>query len=176
DGDGVVDTRGAPFAYVGQSLGGIYGTLLLAVDPRVKVGVLNVPGGPVAEIARLSPAFRPLLRDALARRRPSLLNASDEFRHDLPVTAPVPGALAIQEYLARAEWLARRGDPVAYARHLRVAPLGGQEPKPVLIQFARGDLIVPNPTTSALIRAGQLADTTTLLRYHRLPPPLPPAP
>src|SRR5262245_54549415 len=179
DGDGVVDTRGAPFAYVGQSLGGIYGTLLLAVDPRVRVGVLNVPGGPVAEIARLSPAFRPLLRDALARRRPSLLNASDEFREDLPlrpdppVTAPVPGALAIQEYLARAEWLARRGDPVAYARHLRVAPLGGQEPKAVLIQFARGDLIVPNPTTSALIRAGQLADATTLLRYDRLAGRLP---
>src|SRR5262249_35131271 len=60
-----------------------------------------------------------------------------------------------------------------YARHLRVAPLGGQEPKPVLIQFARGDLIVPNPTTSALIRAGQLADATTLLRYDRLAGRLP---
>jgi hypothetical protein len=179
DGDGVVDTRGAPFAYVGQSLGGIYGTLLLAVDPLVRVGVLNVPGGPIPEIARLSPAFRPLLRDTLGRRIPPLLNGAAEFHEDLPlrseppVVAPSPGALAIQEYLARAEWLGRRGDPVAYARYLRAAPLPGQEPKPVLVQFARGDQIVPNPTTSTLVRAGQLADVTTLLRYDRIPGTLP---
>ncbi len=179
DGDGVVDTRGAPLAYVGQSLGGIYGTLLLAVDPRVRLGVLNVPGGPIPEIARLSPAFRPLLRAALGRRSPPLLNGADEFHEDLPlrteppVVAPTPGALAIQEYLARAEWLGRRGDPVAYARYLRAAPLAGQEPKPVLVQFARGDRIVPNPTTSALVRAGQLADATTLLRYDRIAGTLP---
>jgi hypothetical protein len=179
DGDGVVDTRGAPLAYVGQSLGGIYGTLLLAVDPRVRLGVLNVPGGPIPEIARLSPAFRPLLRDALGRRNPTLLNGGAEFHEDLPlrseppVVAPSPGALAIQEYLARAEWLGRRGDPVAYARYLRAAPLPGQEPKPVLVQFAQGDQIVPNPTTSTLIRAGQLGDATTLLRYDRIPGALP---
>ncbi len=179
DGDGVVDTRGGPFYYVGHSLGGIYGTLLLAVDPRVTVGVLNVPGGPIPEIARLSPAFRPLLRDTLALRSPPLLNAADEFHEDLPlrneppVIAPAPGALAIQEYLARAEWLGRRGDPVAYARYLRAAPLSGLEPKPVLVQFALGDRIVPNPTTSTLVRAGQLTDATTLLRYDRVAGTLP---
>ncbi len=179
DGDGRPDTRGEPIYYVGQSLGGIYGTLLLAVDPRVTVGVLNVPGGPIPEIARLSPVFRPFLRDALARRTPPLLNAPGGFREELPlpgaapVTAPAPGALAIQEYLARAEWLARRGDPVAYARYLRAAPLPGQAAKRVLVQLASGDRVVPNPTTTALIRAGQLADATTLLRNDRLDGVLP---
>jgi dienelactone hydrolase len=174
DGDGVPDTRGDRIVYVGQSLGGIYGTLLLAVDPRVAAGVLNVPGGPIPEVARLSPVFRPQLRDRLGRRTPALLNAENEFREDLPLrgepalVAVAPGALAIQEYLARAEWLGRRGDPVAYARHLRVAPLPGQPRKPVLVQFAWGDRVVPNPTTSALVRAGHLEDATALLRYDRV--------
>jgi hypothetical protein len=174
DGDGLADTRGAPIYYVGQSLGGIYGTMLLAVDPRVEVGVLNVPGGPIPEIARLSPVFRPLLRQALERRVPPLLNAGDDFREDLPlrgeppVLGPAPGALPVQEYLARLEWLGRRGDAVAYARHLRAAPLPGQEAKRVLVQLAAGDRVVPNPTTSALVRAGQLADATVLVRYERL--------
>ncbi|HEV8306460.1 MAG TPA: Ig-like domain-containing protein [Methylomirabilota bacterium] len=174
DGDGMPDTRGDAISYVGQSLGGIYGTLFLAVDPRLRVGVLNVPGGPIAEVARLSPVFRPALRRVLEGRTPSLLNAEDGFREDLPlrgdppVVSPAPGALAVQEYLARAEWLARRGDPVAYARYLRASPLLGQEPKRVLIQFAWGDAVVPNPTTSALVRAGQLSDATALLRYDRV--------
>lgn len=179
DGDGVPDTRGQPLYYVGQSLGGIYGTLWLAVDPRIRVGVLNVPGGPVPEIARLSPVFRPILRETFARRTPPLLNAGTDFREELPlrgeppVLAPAPGALAIQEFLARAEWLDRRGDAVAYARHLRAAPLPGQEPKRVLLQLAWGDRVVPNPTTSALIRAGQLVDATALLRYDRIVDTLP---
>ena len=60
DGDGIADTGQASLAYAGHSLGGIYGTLFLAVEPRVRVGALAVPGGPVTEVARLSPVFRPL--------------------------------------------------------------------------------------------------------------------
>jgi dienelactone hydrolase len=174
DGDGTPDTRGDRFVYVGQSLGGIYGTLLLAVDPLVQAGVLNVPGGPIAEVARQSPFFRPLLQDALGIRRPSLLNGGEEFREDAPLRGETrlhgvgPGALAIQDFLARAEWAQRRADPVAYARHLRAAPLPGLARKRVLVQLAWGDRIVPNPTTAALVRAGQLEDATVLLRYDRV--------
>jgi Bacterial Ig-like domain len=174
DGDGRADTRGDRFYYVGQSLGGIYGTLFLAVEPRVEVGVLNVPGGSIPEIVRLAPVFRPLVRQALARRTPSLLNAGEDFREDLPlrgdppVVGPSAGALTIQEYLARVEWLGRRGDPLAYARHLRVAPLAGQREKRVLLQVAWGDGVVPNPTTAALVRVGQLGEMTSLLRADRV--------
>src|SRR5262249_11963377 len=103
DGDGVPDTGQGPISYAGHSLGGIYGPPRLAVDPRVRVGALVVPGGPVAEIARLSPVFRPRLRDALERHNPPLLNLSGDFREDLPlrgdgpIVAPASGALAIQE-------------------------------------------------------------------------------
>ena len=165
--------------YAGQSLGGIYGTLLLAVDPRVRTGVLNVPGGPIAEVARLSPVFRPLVRDALAQRMPPLAGVDGDFREGLPlrgqppVVAPAAEALAIQEYLARAIWVGRRADPVAYARHLRAAPLPGLEPARVLVQFATGDRVVPNPTTSAMLRAGTMLDAASLLHYDRLAPAVP---
>jgi hypothetical protein len=174
DGDGVHDTGLGSIGYAGHSLGGIYGTIFLAVEPRVRVGVLAVPGGPVAEIARLSPVFRPLLRDALARRSPPLLNLAGAFQEDLPlrgdgpVVAPVAGALAIQEFIAHAEWLGRRADPVAYARHLRQAPLPGLEPARVLVQWALGDPVVPNPTTAALVRAGELADRAVVVRADRV--------
>src|SRR6185295_1679018 len=131
DGDGVPDTGQGPISYAGHSLGGIYGTLFLAVEPRVRVGALVVPGGPISEVARLSPVFRPRVKESLARRTPPLLNLSGDFREDLPlrgdapVVGPAPGALAIQEYLARVEWLGRRADPVAYARYIRRSPLPG---------------------------------------------------
>jgi hypothetical protein len=174
DGDGVPDTGRAAISYAGHSLGGIYGTLFLAVESRVRVGALVVPGGPLPEIARLSPVFRSRVKDALARRIPPLLNLPGDFREDLPlrgdgpVVAPAPGALAVQEYLARVEWLGRRGDPVAYARHLRQAPLPGLERARVLVQFALGDRVVPNPTTATLVRAGELGDRTVLVRADRV--------
>jgi hypothetical protein len=174
DGDGVPDTGKAPITYAGHSLGGIYGTLFLAVEPRVRVGALVVPGGPISEVARLSPVFRPRVKEALGRRAPPLLNLGGDFREDLPlrgdgpVVAPVSGALAIQEYLARVEWLGRRADPVAYARHLRRAPLPGLDPAHVLVEYALGDRVVPNPTTAALVRAGALGDRTVVVRTDRV--------
>ena len=37
----------------------------------------------------------------------------------------------------------------------------------MIIQFARGDKTVPNPTTSAIIRAGHLQDRTTIFRNDK---------
>jgi hypothetical protein len=150
------------------------------MDPRVRAGVLNVPGGPIAEVARLSPVFRPSLRQVLAARMPPLAAAAGGFHDDLPlrgdppVLGPPPSALAIQEYLSRAEWLARRGDPVAFARYLQSAPLPGVDKKRVLVQLAWGDRTVPNPTSVTLVRAGQLAEATALLRYDRVAGRVPP--
>src|SRR5882672_7745425 len=77
----VIETGGIPglsrtrIYYAGQSFGGIYGAQLVALEDSLRAGVLNVPGGAVIEIARLSPSFRPLVGVALASRIPSLLNA-----------------------------------------------------------------------------------------------------
>mgnify|MGYP006988315872 CR=1 FL=1 len=53
---------------------------------------------------------------------------------------------------------------MSYARHIRKQPLPGNGVKPVLFQFAKGDATVPNPTTSAILRAGNLADRATMFR------------
>ena len=76
----------------------------------------------------------------------------------------VPGAIAIQDVGENSEWVSQSGNPVAYARHLRMSPLDGVEPRPVIFQFAKGDQTVPNPTTTALLRAGDLADRATYFR------------
>jgi len=76
----------------------------------------------------------------------------------------VPGAMAIQAFFDGSEWMAQAGDPVAWAPFVRKSPLPGENPKSIIIQFARGDETVPNPTTTAIIRSGNLADRTTLFR------------
>ena len=44
------------------------------------------------------------------------------------------------------------------------SPLPGDLSKPVIVQFARGDKTVPNPTATALIRSGDLTDRATFFR------------
>ncbi len=67
----IPDTGQGALSYAGHSLGGIYGTLFLAVEPRVRVGALVVPGGPDPEVARLSPVFRPRVKEALGPPEPA---------------------------------------------------------------------------------------------------------
>jgi len=76
----------------------------------------------------------------------------------------VPGAIAIQEEIERIEWVMQFSDPVAYARHLRQAPLPGVSPRPVLFTFCQGDPVVVNTTTASVLRAGDLADRTIFFR------------
>jgi hypothetical protein len=157
--------------YFGQSLGGIYGTTLLGVDPDVRVGVPNVPGGTLTDIARLSPAFRPLLALFLVSRVPSLLNGGQSgftdnipLRNQPPAINTVPGTFAVQTFIDQGNWLQQAGDPVAWAEFVRKTPLAGDPAKSVIIQFARGDETVPNPTATALIRSGDLTDRTSFFR------------
>jgi len=173
DGDGAVDLNPQRIYYAGQSFGGIYGTILLGVEPNIQAGVPNVPGGSITEVARLG-VFRPLTGVALATRVPSLINVADPsgivfnenipLRNLPPVVNSVPGAAAIQQVLDRFEWVQQAGNPVSYASLIRKKPLRGNAPKSVIVQVAKGDTVVPNPTSSAIVRAGELADRTTYFR------------
>ena len=60
------DFDGARIGFVGQSLGGIIGTLFMGVQPNVQVGLLNVPGGGIPRLLEASPAFGPRIRAGLA--------------------------------------------------------------------------------------------------------------
>ncbi len=162
--------------YYGQSFGGIYGVMLGGTDPLVPALVPNVSGGPVSEIARLSPSFRPLVTLDLAGREPSLLNGgyfgfteSLPLRGDAPVTVPAPGAVAIQQALADETWISRSGSPETFAPLLRATPPPRSRPKQVLFQNAFGDRTVPNPTSYTVLAAGRLFDRENLYRNDRSP-------
>ena len=173
DGDGAADLSDSRIFYAGQSFGGIYGTIVLGVESNIRAGVTNVAGGSIPEVARLG-GFRPLIGIALATRIPSLINVSDpsgiEFDENIPlrdqpaVVNDVPGAMDIQKFLDRSEWAQQAGNPVAYAPYIRKHPLPGNAVKPVIFQFAKGDKTVPNPTASAIVRAGDLTAQTTYFR------------
>jgi hypothetical protein len=87
--------------------------------------------------------------------------AFTNFNENIPlrnlpiVTDTVPGASAIQEYIDRAEWAQQAGNPAADAPFIT---------RPIIIQFARGDQTVPNPTASAILRACGCANRATLFR------------
>jgi hypothetical protein len=167
NGDGGPDLSTSRIYYAGQSFGGIYGVQLLGLEPDIRAGVPNVPGGPIIEIARLSPSFRPLVGISLLFRSPPLYNnpAPDpfltNFNENMPlrnlpaVVDTVPGASAIQTLIDNTAWAQQAANPAAYAPFIT---------QPVIIQFARGDKTVPNPTTSAILRAGGLASRATLFR------------
>ena len=167
DGNGTPDFSGNDVTYFGQSFGGIYGAMLTGADPAVTRSVLNVPGGPISEIARLSPSFRLLTTQAL--QAAGLLNSEDPTRQffqeqmplrgEGPVIADVPGAVAIQDFLAKTTWLSRPGSPETFTPLI--------EPERVLFQVAFGDRTVPNPTSYTVIDAGDLWARTSLYRNDK---------
>jgi hypothetical protein len=171
-GDGTVDLNPSRIYYFGQSFGGIYGTMLHALDLSVKASVLNVAGGSITDVARLG-GFRYLLDKYLAGRTPSLVNnvptagAINEnipLRNQPPVINVVNGAMALQTALDRSVWTQQSGNPASYAAALRRLPFAQTPVRPVIFQYAHGDKIVPNPTTTAIVRAGGLSDRVTVFR------------
>jgi hypothetical protein len=171
--------NGKPIMYYGLSFGGIYGTMLMGTDPVVHQGLLNVPGGPIVDIARLS-GFRGNLHDAIAVGRPNLLNGGpglNGFTEDLPLRNDPPmviqhaGAAQLQELFGTTNWYDRSGSPETFAPRIRLRPDPGwaSNPKNVAFQTAYGDRTVPNPTAGELYRAGDLFDRVVYYRNDKTP-------
>ncbi|MBL8179106.1 MAG: hypothetical protein JNK48_30805 [Bryobacterales bacterium] len=171
DGDGTADFDPERIYFAGQSLGSSYGTMFLAVEPAVTRAVLNSGGGSTVDISRWSPAFRPQAAQNLGLRRPSLLNRGADFeesyvlRNQPAKVVNDDAAIAIQNTLETLEWLQAEGDPLPYAVHLKVSPLKGVPEKTVLWQYAWGDMTVPNPAQSALVRHAGMKDAAWIYRH-----------
>ena len=182
DGNGSQDLDPSRIYYFGHSLGGMWGTIFLAVEPSVRAGVLNSVGTPYDNL-RLSPGFRASsIGSPLAARVPSLINSpgltevggvavgAPRFNENLPlrnqppVINEVAGAMEIQEVLDHMKWVTQSASSLACAPYLRKSPLPGVLAKSVLFQFSIGDQTATNPATTALLRAGELADRTTYFR------------
>jgi hypothetical protein len=191
DGDGMRDLDPARISYFGGSLGGNLGPLLVAVEPDITSGVFVSPAaGGTIQSHRLSavapvlgaPSPRSSTGAVLQSRTPSLINAPGltsiggvpvdgpyfnenmPLRNQLPVVNTITGAMAIQEFFEHCEWVGMPADPSAYAPYLRKDPLPGVPAKQVLIVLSMGDETAANPSTTAVIRAGDLADRTVLYR------------
>jgi hypothetical protein len=179
DGDAVPDLDPSHIYYDGGSFSGIWGTDFMALEPQVRAAALAGAGGSLVEAGRLG-FNRPRVGLLLADRVPSLLTDGpvDPFGNSLfpfdenmplrnqpPLIIDVPGAITIQQELDRLEWAMQSSNPAAYAPHLRMDPLPGVSARPVLFMFAKGDKTAPNPTTTAILRAGELADRTLYFRY-----------
>jgi pimeloyl-ACP methyl ester carboxylesterase len=181
DGDHVAGLNASRIFSFGNSMGGFVGTLLLATEPAVQAGGIAAVGTSYITIARFT-ADRALIRAVLAAHQPPLLNALDgpasllgfdeniPPRDQPPLVNTVPGAMEIQELFERIEWADGAADPGAFAPHIRQRPLRGMPGKDVIVQFAKGDKTVPNPMTSAYLRAGNLKDRATYYRYDLVYP------
>ena len=176
-GSNVADT--SKVMYYGLSFGGIYGTMLTGTDPVIHQALMNVPGGPIVDIARLS-SFRNNLQTTLSHGRPNLLNGGpglNGFTEDLPLRNDPPevithnGAAQLQELFGETNWFDRSGSPETFAPRILLRPdaAWANNPKSVAFQTAYGDGTVPNPTAGTLYRAGDLFNNVVYYRNDKTP-------
>src|SRR5262249_31318279 len=128
--------------------------------------LINAPG--VTQIGGVTipgPYFNDNLPLRTGLSYPVVLEDGTSHEVPSPVINDVPGAMAIQEVSTNAEWTRFAGDSLGYIPHLRKAPLAGVPPKTIIFQFDKGDQNVPNPISSAMLRAGALADRATYYRH-----------
>jgi len=185
DGDGSADLDSSKMVFLGNSFAVGYEMCFLAVEPDVGIAAVGSPGGLPGrnDLLSMRPSGRTMVGTALAARTPSLLNSADGLTSlgGIPVTAPfyneniplrdlapvtntIPGAMAIQEYFDRIEWVQASSDAATMAPHLEFEPLTGVPAKSVMVLYAKGDMAAPNPRTTALVRAGKLREKTIFFR------------
>lgn len=112
--------------YAGQSLGGIIGATFVSISPEVERAVLNVPGADLVDMFRDSTFFGAQIRAALTRN------------------GVVEGTWEAERFLNIARIFVDSVDPQSVAHQLRG--------RPVMIQMALLDIIIPNAYTELLTR------------------------
>lgn len=133
----------------GGSLGGIMGTMTLAVEPELRGGALQVPGASFVQLittssAKVAPLVTTIASGTFGVQGEELL---DEFH-------PIGMLLGA---------ITEAGDPIGYAPHVMRDPLSGRATPDVLVTYALGDEVLPNVSTIALIRALGLEVATPAL-------------
>jgi hypothetical protein len=128
--------------YVGQSLGGILGTLFNSVSPDTNNVVLNVPGGALVSIILNAPSF---------------VSAKAALISTLAASGLQPGTPGFDQFLGIAQWVLDEADPANMGYRLThpvTLASGGTAPnanRKVFIQFIEGDETVPNISNFALV-------------------------
>jgi pimeloyl-ACP methyl ester carboxylesterase len=126
---GFPNVDASKISFVGQSLGSIVGTVFLANDPTVNVGVLSVPGGGIARLLDASPSFGPRIHAGLA------------------AAGLVQGTPSYDAYFAATQTVIESGDPINFA--------AGTAGKRILVHEVIGggdvlpDQVIPNTVAGA---------------------------
>ncbi|SFN55256.1 Ig-like domain-containing protein [Dokdonella immobilis] len=135
------DFDGSRIGFVGQSLGGIIGTVFMGVQPNVQVALLNVPGGGIPRLLEASPAFGPRIiaglgasglspgtpdYDAFFGAAQTVTDSADPINWALPANNSLLASkrLLLQEVVGGGDVLPDQVIPNAVAG----APLSGTEP------------------------------------------------
>jgi dienelactone hydrolase len=139
---------GTRIQYLGQSLGGVEGTLFTAATSDIQRSILNVPGGDLLGIPG-NPPRGILLSGANF--------ASDRTALDALLAAQglFPGTPGYDAFLATGQWVLDPADPVNVAYGMlspRVPDVATSHPD-VFIQYITRDQTIPNNSTNALIAA-----------------------
>jgi hypothetical protein len=134
---------GSNISYYGTSFGGILGGMFVSLDPAVRGGVLNVPGG-----ALLIDLFSnsPVIGGSLLPNLRALWALPNEFRFERD-----------DLFMQMAQTILEGGDPIVYAPHLIREPFvfnGAEAPqKHLMVYEVIGDELVSNAGTEALAKA-----------------------
>ena len=132
--------------YFGVSLGGIMGSMFMAVEPDVRVGMLSVPGGGLPNILA-------------SHDIGNLLDPLLSLQVGIPETNPF-FHLFRHRFQHLVHWALESADPINYGPHIIVpgAQLTDVAPKHVLVHEGIIDNTIPNRTTDDLALAMRLPD------------------
>ena len=139
------DFDGARIGFVGQSLGGIIGTVFMGVQPDVQTALLNVPGGGIARLLEASPTFGPRIRAGLAAG-----------------AGLQPGTPDYDSFFGAAQTVIDSADPInfAYAANSTLLPA-----KRLLLQeVVGGGSVLPDQVIPNSVPGAPLSGTEPLIR------------
>jgi pimeloyl-ACP methyl ester carboxylesterase len=141
---GAADFDGSRISLVGQSLGGIIGTVFMGVQPDTGIALLNVPGGGIARLLEASPTFGPRIRDGLGAQGLS------------------PGTPDYDAFFGAAQTVIDSADPINWA----LAANGSLLPsKRLLLQeVVGGGEVLPDQVIPNAVAGAPLSGTEPLIR------------
>ncbi|RYZ45843.1 MAG: hypothetical protein EOO72_03305, partial [Myxococcaceae bacterium] len=142
--------------YVGQSLGGIMGTMSTAVSTRVRRSVLNGAGGNLVGVLLTAESFKP---------------QRDAFLGQLSQAGIKPGMPAFDTFISLANTILDPADARNYAYLLENNPAAGEAPAVhrAFIQYIANDTVIPNANTLALINAANRKDAPRTVATYMYP-------
>lgn len=136
---------GARISFVGQSLGGMIGTVFMGMSPDVNTALLNVPGGGIARLLEASPSFGPRIRAGLA--------ASAGLQ---------PGTPDYDSFFGAAQTVIDSADPINFALATNGTLLASK--RLLLQEVVGGGTVLPDQVIPNAVAGAPLSGTEPLIR------------